>query len=145
MFTLRLALKNTIRAPIRSLLSIAAVVAGIVVMLLGTGFVSGTSENIVRSHIDNVTGHVTVRPEGYPSDPMDYPVDDLITVNNEAADWLDDNTYAWTSRVRFAPELIAGPRTSIRSGGSRMSANAAASCFRRGDSARIVWASIDRM
>ena len=108
MFMFRLALKNMTRAPMRSVLSMTAIVAGIFVMLLGTGFVSGVKENIVRSQIDTVTGHVTLRPADYPTDPLAHPVDDLLELDAEAEAWLDRNTHAWTKRLSFTPEVIAG-------------------------------------
>ena len=108
MFTVSLAIRNLLRNPRRAVLSVVAIIAGIVVLLLGEGFVGGMKENIVRTHIDGSTGHVALRPEGYPTEPLSHPVDDLIALTPEAEAWLDDNTFAWTRRMLFTPELIAG-------------------------------------
>jgi putative ABC transport system permease protein len=105
---LRLAARNLLRNPRRILLSLVSVVAGVAVYILGQGFVVGMKENMLRAQIDSVSGHVALRPAGYPTDGLSAPLDDRLVVTPEAAAWLDDNTVAWTRRVLFAPEAIAG-------------------------------------
>lgn len=103
----RLALKNLTRAKRRSLISSAAVVVGIFYLIVGQAFISGLEEGIVRGVIDGMTGHITIRPAGYPAEGLDHPVDDLIEMTPELRTWLASNTEAWTERTLFKATLTA--------------------------------------
>ena len=65
-FIAGLALKNLLRNRRRNAITSVAVVWGVALMILGFGFVDGLDENMVRSQIDTMSGHVIVRPPGYP-------------------------------------------------------------------------------
>lgn len=105
-FFLRLALRNLLRNTRRTLLSLVAIIAGVSVLIVGRGFLAGLTENIMRSQIDAVSGHVVVRPDGYGGSGLAHPVDGAFTVGPASAQLLDAEAAAWTSRLLFAPTAI---------------------------------------
>ena len=109
MTILRLATRNLKRSPRRSLLTMSAVIAGVGVFILGEGFVSGLTENILVAAIRGTVGHVLARPAGYPTQPGQHPVDELLQVTPAARSLLDRESVAWTTRTYFAPTVAAGP------------------------------------
>jgi putative ABC transport system permease protein len=92
----------------RNLLSIVSIVAGVLVLILGRGFVHGLNENILRSQIDTLSGHVMAVPGDYPTFGIQNPVDHLLTLDASTRAWLDENAQAWTTRVLFVPRAIKG-------------------------------------
>lgn len=108
MFLLRLGIKNLFRNLRRTVLSMGAVIAGVGVLILGQGFIQGVTENIIRTQVDSVSGHVMVRPLAYPTVGLQHPVDELFEVTPELRAFLDENTLAWTGRTLFVPRAIAG-------------------------------------
>jgi len=109
MWVLRLAIKNMLRNKRRIALSLVSVIAGVSVYILGIGFNSGLTENILRAQIDKVSGHVLLRPADYATDNMSPDIDSFFAINPEAAEWMDANSVAWTRRISFAPDAISGP------------------------------------
>lgn len=107
-FLLRLGLLNLLRNARRSLLSMVAIVTGVSLFLVGRGFVGGMNENLIRAQIDAVSGHVMARPQGYPTERTQQPIDVLLKPGPEALAWLGENTEAWTTRTRFAATLSNG-------------------------------------
>ncbi len=105
----RLGARNLLRNRRRTLLSMGAVIAAVALLILGQGFIGGMDENIIRAQVDSLSGHVLVRPAGYPTQGLDHPVDELFVLSEEDAAWLDDNTVGWTRRVLFAPRVVRGP------------------------------------
>jgi ABC-type lipoprotein release transport system permease subunit len=105
---LRLALKNLTRNRRRTALTMISIIAGIGILIVGEAFISGTEENIFVSAEDGVVGHVMARPEGYPSQGLNAPLDRLLTVTPAARALLDAQTVAWTGRVLFAPTAVHG-------------------------------------
>jgi putative ABC transport system permease protein len=108
MRTVRLATRNLQRSPRRTLLTMSAVIAGVGVFILGEGFVSGLTENIIVAAIQGTVGHVLARPAGYPTQPGQHPVDKLLQITPEARDLLDKESVAWTTRSYFAPTAASG-------------------------------------
>lgn len=108
MSTARLATRNLSRNVRRSLLTGVAVIAGVGIYILGEAFVSGLDENIITSAIDGTVGHVMARPQGYPTQAMQYPLDELLEVNDEARRLLDHEAVAWTERTLFTPLATSG-------------------------------------
>lgn len=104
---IRLAFLNLTRNLRRTLLSLAAVVVGVWVLIVGRGFIGGIEESIVRTQIDTVSAHVSVRPAGYPTEGLQSPVDDLIEVEPLRAA-LDGVGVAWTPRLLFTPRAVHG-------------------------------------
>ena len=108
MNTVRLATRNLQRSPRRTLLTMSAVIAGVGVFILGEGFVSGLTENILVAAIQGTVGHVIARPADYPTQPGQHPVDELLQITPEARTLLDEQSVAWTTRTYFAPTAAAG-------------------------------------
>ncbi len=108
MFLLRLAVRNLVRNMRRTVLTTTVIVAGVGVLILGESFIGGIEENIVKSTEDGLSGHVTLRPSGYPTQGIQHPVDELLTITDEVRKGLDAQTRAWTGRVIFAPTAVAG-------------------------------------
>jgi len=110
---LRLATRSLLRQVRRNLLSVVSIVLGVFLFILGQGFVTGLTENIVRSQIDTMSGHVVAVPAGYPSSGLRNPVDGVFEVGPALAEWLDARTVAWTGRLIASPRAIHG-RDAIR-------------------------------
>lgn len=106
----RLALRNMLRSKRRTVLSTAAIVVGVMYLILGQAFVGGIEEGIVQAAEDGLTSHVTVRIDDYPTTGLSHPVDDLLTVTPEARALLDgdDRVEAWAERTVFVSTLVAG-------------------------------------
>lgn len=105
---LRLGLRNLLRHRTRTLLSMAAVIAGVWVLVMGKAFLRGMTEGVVRGQEDTYSGHVLVRPAGYPTEAMAHPVDELLVLDPEVTRWLDEHSEAWTARTLFTPSLVVG-------------------------------------
>ncbi|MCP4804288.1 MAG: ABC transporter permease [Proteobacteria bacterium] len=105
-FIAGLALKNLLRNRRRNAITSVAVVWGVALMILGFGFVDGLDENMVRSQIDTMSGHVIVRPPAYPEVGLSAPVDVLEAVPDELSSALGGHTH--TERLRFDVRLVAG-------------------------------------
>jgi putative ABC transport system permease protein len=108
MTTLRLALRNLMRSPRRTVLTTVAVIAGIAAFILGEGFIGGVEENIIVTSIDGSVGHALVRPADYPVQAGRHPVDELVTLSSSARALLDREAAVWTERLMFAPTVAAG-------------------------------------
>ncbi len=113
-FLVGLALKNLFRNVRRNLISGVAVIWGVALMILGYGFIDGLDENIIRTEIDTLSGHVMLRPQGYPESSLSAPVDMLEPLPQELLAGLAEHT--WTQRLRFDVRLVSGPE-SIRAMG----------------------------
>lgn len=113
MLLLRMAVRNLFRQFSRNVLSMVSIVVGVLIIVVGRSFVGGLSENIVRSQIDTVSGHVLARPADYPASGVRHPVDQLLTVDADTRVWLDQHSEAWTPRLLAAPRAIHG-RDAVR-------------------------------
>lgn len=109
-FYLKMALRNLFRQTRRTVLTTTAIVAGIGVLILGEGFISGVEQNIVTSAIDGTTSHFTARPADYPAEGVQHPVDTLLTLTPKARQFLEQHARAWTARLYFMPTAVAGPK-----------------------------------
>ncbi|MBX5480833.1 MAG: ABC transporter permease [Myxococcaceae bacterium] len=107
--TSKLAARNLLRSPRRTLMTAISLVAGVGIFILGDGFVSGMTENVIVAAIDGTVGHVQLRPKGYPTQPGQHPIDRLVTLTPEAKALLDREAVAWTGRTVFAPLAAHGP------------------------------------
>lgn len=101
---LRLAARNVRRHLRRTLLSAVAVIAGVSAVIIGRGFVGGTTENLARAQIDVASGHVLLRPLDYPETGLTHPIADAQRVSTEVAEGLDA-LGPWTARVLFTPTV----------------------------------------
>ncbi len=108
MWLFRLGGMNLLRSPKRVALSLISVIAGVMVFILGDGFASGLSENVIRAEIDSVGAHVTLTPLEYDSDAFTRPIEDAYALTDATRSTLDEQTHSWTRRILFSPEGIVG-------------------------------------
>lgn len=106
MLVLELALRNLFRHKRRNLLSATVVMAGVFALVVGGAFIGGLRENIIRAQEDTISGHVLVRPAGYPTG-MELPIDELLVLTPEQKAWLDANTVAWAPRLWFGATAVS--------------------------------------
>lgn len=107
MFLLSLGLRNLSRQWGRNAFSLVSIVAGVAVIILGRGFITGMKENVIRAQIDTLSGHVLALPTDYPTRAMEHPVDGLLRLSADDATWLDAHA-TWTTRVLFVPTVVSG-------------------------------------
>lgn len=110
MTTLRLAGRNLLRSPRRTVLTGVAIVAGVAISVIGQGFVDGAVESIIVAATDGTVGHVQARPKNYPTLGQQYPVDELLQLPPATLAMLDGQTEGWTTRTYFAPTAAHGNR-----------------------------------
>ncbi|MBW2257589.1 MAG: ABC transporter permease [Deltaproteobacteria bacterium] len=108
MLYLRLAARNVFRQYGRTAFSMVSIIAGVAVLILGRGLMTGMKENAIRGQIDNRSGHVLVVPADYPTGGIRHPVDNLLEVDDDTDAWLDENAVSWTRRVVFVPRAVHG-------------------------------------
>ena len=106
---LRLALRNLTRNLRRTVLSLGSVIAGVAVIILGQGLIGGLEENAIRSQVDTMSGHVLIRPAGYPTEGMSHPVEDLVEVDTVLAEHLAETARSWAPRTLFVARAVNGP------------------------------------
>lgn len=104
MFFVRLALLNLTRNLRRTALSLASIIAGVAVLILGKGFIGGIRENVIRAQVDTMSGHVLVRPLDYPTEGLSHPLDGLFEVPAEFGQ--DPEVRGMTSRTFFVPTAV---------------------------------------
>lgn len=104
-FILKMSLRNVLRNPGRTLITSAAVVVGVMLMIFGWGLVDGLDENIIRASSQVVSGDLLMRPEGYPEDGMSYPLDKVRQPPDLSA-LADIGPVA--ERVEFQGRLVHG-------------------------------------
>ena len=103
---LLLAFRNLTRNAARTVLSSVAVVAGVALMILGFGLVDGLDENMLRTQIDSVSGHVLLRAPSVDPDALGSPITDLEPVPAALEQALEG--YRWTPRLHFDAWLGGG-------------------------------------
>jgi putative ABC transport system permease protein len=104
---LALAARNLARNVRRTLITSVAVVFGVAVSIVGWGLVAGLDENALRAARTTVTADVLLRPDGYPDDGLDLPLDKARPVSPDLRAALD-GAGAWTGRVAFTGRLVKG-------------------------------------
>lgn len=105
MFLFKLAMRNMMRSKRRTVLSTAAIVVGVMYLVLGQAFVGGIEEGIVQAAEDGLNGHVLVRPADSPTAGLSHPVDVLLDVPAKAKTLLDGKAKAWTERTMFVATM----------------------------------------
>jgi putative ABC transport system permease protein len=101
-----LALKNLRRNLRRTLISSIAVVAGVAIMIVGTGVVNGLNEGVIRAQINSQSGHLDIRPPGFEHGGVINPVDTLVPLPAAVSHSIKDYTVA--HRLLFDARVIAG-------------------------------------
>lgn len=103
-----LATRNLARNLRRTLITGVTVTFGVAVSVVGWGLVEGLDENVLRAARTTQTGDVLLRPQGYPTDGMDWPLaeakvpDPALTARLDAAGTWAPRTYAMVRLVKGA-------------------------------------------
>jgi putative ABC transport system permease protein len=104
-----LAFRNLTRNVRRTLITSAAVIAGVSVLIMGFGLVDGLDENVIRAQEDTSSGHVLLRPAEFPADNLNYPLDKAIAPGPEVAAALqDERIEAHATRLWFSARMVSG-------------------------------------
>jgi len=104
-----LARRNLTRNFRRTAITSAAVVAGVAVLIVGFGLVDGLDENVIRTQEDSVSSHLLLRPTDYPTDGLNFPLDQAQQIDEDAATALaSSDVEAWTARLWFTGRIISG-------------------------------------
>lgn len=106
MFFARLAMLNLTRNMRRTALSLASIVAGVAVIIIGKGFIGGLEENLIRSEVDTMSGHVILRPADYPEEGLTHPLEGIWKVTPELTARLESSAIGWTTRTLFVPTAV---------------------------------------
>ena len=125
MYIFRLAARNLFRQLRRSALSTVSIVAGVAVLILGRGFVSGLKENIIRADIDSIDGPRARPSGGLPDDRRPAPGRRVVAgrrrhrrVARREHRRLDPPADVRPAG-REGPRRVAGPGVRVRSGDRR--------------------------
>ena len=107
---LRLALRNVLRYPRRSAITVIAVVVGVWSSITLAALARGLSTSIAEGEINTLTGHIQLHAPGYIESPavdnsMPAPTRELLRV----LDTLPNST--WAARVRV-PAVVMSERES---------------------------------
>ena len=103
---LLLAFRNLTRNAVRTALSSVAVVMGVALLILGFGMVDGLDENVLRTQIDSVSGHVILRAPSVDPDALSNEVSGLEPIPPALEQQL--SAYDWTPRLLFDAWLGGG-------------------------------------
>ncbi len=102
-----LAARNLARNVRRTAITGVTVTFGVAVSVLGWGLVHGLDENVLRAARRAAASDVLLRPDGYPTDGMDWPLAMARPVTPDMAATLDA-AGTWTPRVAANVRLVKG-------------------------------------
>lgn len=104
---LRIARRNILRNPRRTVLNVAALSLGMAVAAVGLGWVAGYHVYVYSSLIDFQTGHVHVLADGYLEEARRLPLDIAVSGYRSLRETLVDRAgvVAATGRIDFAVEM----------------------------------------
>lgn len=108
MFLFSLAMRNLVRNLRRTVITALAVIFGVAIMIFGWGLVDGLDENFIRAAAWTTTGDVLMRPEGYPTDGLSWPLESTKPMP-EIAGKVQGKV---TGRTFFQARLTNGPESS---------------------------------
>ena len=103
-----LATRNLARNLRRTLITGVTVTFGVAVSVAGWGLVEGLDENVLRAARTTQTGDLLLRPHGYPTDGMDWPLaeakvpDTAVIARLDAAGTWAPRTYSMVRLVKGA-------------------------------------------
>lgn len=127
---LLLAFRNLTRNAVRTALSSVAVVMGVALLILGFGMVDGLDENVLRTQIDSVSGHVILRAPSVDPDALSNEVSGLEPLPPALEQRL--SAYDWTPRLLFDAWLGGGSDV-FRAKGVAYDSERDSKVFRRDD------------
>lgn len=108
MFLFSLAMRNLVRNLRRTVITALAVIFGVAIMIFGWGLVDGLDENFIRAAAWTTTGDVLLRPEGYPTDGLSWPLESTKPMPDVAGKVQGKVT----GRTFFQARLTNGPESS---------------------------------
>lgn len=108
MFLASLAMRNLFRNARRTFITGLTVVCGVALQILGWGLVDGLDENFLRASRTTLTGDILMRPEGYPTDGLTYPMDET----RPAPDIAAHVEAAVAPRTLFTGRIVLGSEAS---------------------------------
>ncbi|MEC7987475.1 MAG: FtsX-like permease family protein, partial [Myxococcota bacterium] len=83
-----------------------AIVVGVAALIAGNGFVNGIDENLIRVQEEAVVGDVLLRPNDYPVDGRNFPLNKIQIPPSELKRVLESDNIPWTDRLFFRARLI---------------------------------------
>lgn len=107
-FLLQLALRNLFRNTRRSVITAMTVTFGVALQILGWGLIDGLDENFLRAVRTTTTGDILLRPDGYPTDGLTYPLDQTAT----APDLTGKLDAVAAPRTEFLGRIVKGAEAS---------------------------------
>jgi putative ABC transport system permease protein len=102
-----LALRNLARNVRRTIITGVTVTFGVAVSVIGWGLVDGLDENALRAARTTYAGDLLLRPAGYPTDGLEWPLG-LARVPEPATVQALDAEGTWAPRVTASVRLVAG-------------------------------------
>ncbi|MCP3962840.1 MAG: ABC transporter permease [bacterium] len=109
MFLLRLAVKNVLRKSWRSLITATPVLVGVMMTILGWGFIDGIDSAVIFGQIKSDSGHFRVMAEGYLENEEQAELDELIDDSEAVVELLRDAGEARLHpRLTFTAEISDG-------------------------------------
>lgn len=108
-FLLGLAFRNLMRNLRRTAITSVSVIAGVLVLIVGQGFVDGLDENVIRAQEDALSGELMLQPEGYPDDGLTLPLDLARPVDDGLKGALSaPGVEDWAPRIFAFGRLVSG-------------------------------------
>ncbi len=129
-FLAQLALRNLFRNVNRTFITSITVVFGVALPILGWGMVDGLDVNTLRAARSTTVGDVLLRPDGYPTDGLEYPLADAAPLGALAGKLDAVAPDAWAARTVFPSRLVKGVE-SVRAQGIAYDAATDARVFPR--------------
>ena len=109
-FLLGLAVRNLLRNLRRTAISSVSVIAGVLVLIVGQGFVDGLDENVIRAQEDALSGELQLKPDGYPDDGLTLPLEDAKPIDEALTAALSGpDVVDWAPRIFAFGRLVSGP------------------------------------
>ncbi len=78
MFLLRLAVKNVLRKAWRSLITATPVLVGVMMIVVGWGFIDGVDDAVIVGQVKSDSGHFRVMADGYLDDEEEAELEALV-------------------------------------------------------------------
>lgn len=106
----RMAARNIRRNRKRTIITLAAVVIGIFVIVLVKGLLAGIQGNIVREVTQNLTGDLQIQAKGYKESNESFPLDLNVQLTPEMQQAIGQvpGVEGWSPRIRFAGLISTG-------------------------------------
>ena len=112
-YLFRLAGRNALRNPRRSLFTLTSILLGVSLFIVSRSFVDGIDATLISIEVDNESAHIRVVPKKYLEEedyqPLDMPFPDPVKVRADLESMAPGTKVV--DRVSFAAEVGDGRRT----------------------------------